>query len=123
MRAQRNEFIRNVLYNVKWAFEKVVWSDHTYNDDISGSANFISTMSDNWKTDGNPGFIDPSDPLAGFKEHPDLLDVIPGFVLPDLSLIPPTSDVTGNDVPGAGSGFSGRVDGVSDELHTPAGRH
>ncbi len=125
---QRNEFIRNVLYNVKWAFEKVVWSDHIYNDDISGSANFISRMEDNWKTDVNPGFIDPADPLAGFTEHPALLDVIPGFILPDLSKIPPTSGIRENDgLLGSymghspAGGFSGQVDGVLDELHTPAG--
>ena len=82
---QRNVFERNVFYNVKWAFEKVVWSDHIYNDDISGTANFISRMNDNWKTEVNPGFRNPSDPLAGFTEHPALLDVIPGFLLPDLS--------------------------------------
>ena len=117
---QRNEFIRNVFYNVKWAFEKVVWSDHIYNDDISGPANFISRMSDNWKTDRNPGFKDPSDPLAGFTGRPALLDVIPGFVLPDLSRIPPTSDVLSGS--SRATGFSGKVDGVADELHTPAGR-
>ena len=114
---QRNEFIRNVFYNVKWAFEKVVWSDHYYNDDISGSANFISHMSDNWKTEENPGFTDTANPLAGFTEHPAMLDAIPGFILPDLSLIPPTSETSAT----SGSGFSGRVNGVADELHTPAG--
>ena len=114
---QRNEFIRNVFYNVRWAFEKVVWSDHYYNDDISGSANFISHMSDNWKTERNPGFRDTSDPLAGFTDHPAILDSIPGFILPDLSRIPPTSKASAFSV----AGFSGRVNGVSDELHTPAG--
>ncbi len=118
---QRNVFIRNVMYNVKWAFEKVVWSDHIYNDDISGTANFISRMEDNWKTDVNPGFRDPKDPLSGFVEHPALLDVIPGFILPDLSLIPPTSGVSSGYF-ASGDGFSGRVGGVADELHTPAGR-
>lgn len=118
---QRNVFERNVFYNVKWAFEKVVWSDHIYNDDISGTANFISRMNDNWKTEVNPGFRNPSDPLAGFTEHPALLDVIPGFILPDLSRIPPTSaSRDGYRAPGAV--FSGRVGGVADELHTPAGR-
>ena len=109
------------MYNVKWAFEKVVWSDHIYNDDISGTANFISRMEDNWKTDVNPGFRDPKDPLSGFVEHPALLDVIPGFILPDLSLIPPTSGVSSGYF-ASGDGFSGRVGGVADELHTPAGR-
>jgi hypothetical protein len=115
---QRNEFIRNVFYHVRWAFEKVVWSDHFYNDDISGTANFISRMSDNWKTDDNPGFIDPADPLAGFVAHPALLDVIPGFILPALEKIPPTTKVTGRVVT---EHFSGRVNGVADEAHTPAG--
>ena len=114
---QRNEFIRNVMYNVKWAFEKVVWSDHIYNDDIQGSANFISHMSDNWKTEENPGFRDLSDPLAGFTQHPALLDAVPGFVLPDLSRIPSTSETSA----ASETGFSGRVNGVADELHTPAG--
>ena len=123
---QRNEFIRNVLYNCRWAFEKVVWSDHIYNDDISGKANFIDHMSDNWKTTENPGFVDPADPLKGFVAHPALLDVIPGFILPDLSLIPPTSDLAGKNFDGAyGSGnqFSGINMGVADEAHTPAGNH
>ena len=120
---QRNVFERNVLYNVKWAFEKVVWSDHIYNDDISGKANFIDSMSDNWKTDENPGFRDVGDPLAGFTDHPALLDVIPGFILPDLSLIPPTSPLDREDRFSSGDGFSGRIDGVADELHTPAGRN
>ncbi len=118
---QRNIFIRNVLYNVKWAFEKVVWSDHIYNDDISGTANFISEMSDNWKTDVNPGFIDITDPLAGFTERPALLDVIPGFVLPDISLIPPTSPTSARHGHPSDSGFSGTIGDVADELHTPAG--
>lgn len=120
---QRNVFERNVLYNVKWAFEKVIWSDHIYNDDISGKANFIDRMSDNWKTNENPGFRDTSDPLAGFVDHPALLDVIPGFILPDLSLIPPTSSFDREDRFASGEGFSGRIDGVADELHTPAGRN
>ena len=115
---QRNEFVRNVFYNVRWAFEKVVWSDHIYNDDISGTANFISHMGDNWKTDGNPGFVDPANPLAGFVAEPALLKAIPGFVLPAVERIPPTTDVKMN---GPGGGFSGRVYGVADEAHTPAG--
>ena len=114
---QRNEVIRNVFYNVKWAFERVVWSDHIYNDDISGIANFFSNMSDNWKTDENPGFRDTSNPLAGFMEQPALLRAIPSFKLPDLSLIPSTTEVDAT----SGTSFSGRVNGVSDELHTPAG--
>ena len=115
---QRNEFIRNVFYNVRWAFEKVIWSDHIYNNDISGTANFISRMSDNWMTTENPGFVDPSNPLAGFVADPALLKAIPGFVLPALERIPPTTDV---EVQGSGEGFSGRVNGVADEAHTPAG--
>lgn len=121
---QRNVFIRNVFYNVRWAFEKVVWSDHYFNDDISGPANFISHMSDNWKTSENPGFVEPANPLAGFVDHPALLEVIPGFVLPDVKRIPPTSDVSGknfNGAYGAGKEFSGIVSGVADEAHTPAG--
>ena len=121
---QRNVFIRNVFYNVRWAFEKVVWSDHYYNDDINGPANFISQMSDNWKTTENPGFVDPANPLAGFVEHPALKDAIPGFILPDLKRIPPTTDVSGkhfNGAYGSGKEFSGIVAGVADEAHTPAG--
>ena len=118
---QRNEFIRNAFCNVRWAFEKVVWSDHIYNDDISGNANFISKMSDNWKTDANPGFIDPANPLAGFTERPALLDSIPGFKLPDLSRIPQTSEESEASATSS-DGFSGRIGGISDELHTPAGR-
>jgi hypothetical protein len=121
---QRNVFVRNVFYNVRWAFEKVIWSDHYYNDDIIGTANFISQMSDNWKTGENPGFVDPANPLAGFVEHPALLEAIPGFILPDLKRIPPTSDVTGkhfNGAYGSDEGFSGIVAGVADEAHTPAG--
>lgn len=117
---QRNLFVRNVMYNVKWAFEKVVWSDHFYNDDISGTANFISCMKDNWKTDRNPGFCDPSDPLSGFVDNPDLLKMIPGFVLPDVSRIPPTTSVSRGIMISGGS-FSGKAGGVADELHTPAG--
>ena len=118
---QRNVFIRNVFYNVKWAFEKVIWSDHIYNDDITGKANFISEMSDNIKTDKNPGFIDPTDPLAGFTDHPALLEAIPDFILPDLSHIPPTSTTSSGQSHGS-AGFSGVIGGVADELHTPAGR-
>jgi len=120
---QRNVFTRNVFYKVKWAFEKVIWSDHIYNNDIEGKANFISTMCDNIKTDENPGFLDPTNPLAGFTANPSLLDAIPGFILPDLSRIPPTSSVS-NDAyrPQSAAGFTGQIAGVSDELHTPAGR-
>ena len=123
---QRNEFIRNALYNVRWAFEKVVWSDHFYNDEIAGSANFISTLHDNWKTTTNPGFIDPNDPLKGFSEHPPILDAIPGFVLPPVDRIPPTSPVDScwlhaTKATRATYGFSGIAAGVADEAHTPAG--
>ena len=119
---QRNVLIRNVFYKVKWAFEKVVWSDHIFNDEIEGKANFISQMSDNVKTDENPGFVDPEDPLAGFIPDPPLLKAIPGFILPDLSRIPRTSPVTGDAYrPQSAAGFSGINRGVADELHTPAG--
>ena len=73
-----------MFYNVKWAFEKVVWSDHDYNDTIEGEANFVSEMHDNWKTTVNPGFIDPEHPLAGFVSSPAVRDSIPGFVIPSL---------------------------------------
>ena len=79
---RRNVLERNVFYDVKWAFEAVVWADHDYNDTIEGEANFFSDMHDNWKTTLNPGFIDPDDPLAGFVPAPAVLDSIPGFVLP-----------------------------------------
>lgn len=123
---QRNEFIRNALYNVRWAFEKVIWSDHFYNDDISGKANFISTLRDNWKTTTNPGFIDPNDPLKGYSEHPPVLDAIPGFVLPPVARIPATSAVDScwlraTKATRATYGFSGIAYGVADEAHTPAG--
>jgi len=123
---QRNEFIRNALYNVRWAFEKVIWSDHFYNDDISGQANFISTLRDNWKTTTNPGFIDPNDPLKGYSEHPPVLDAIPGFVLPPVDRIPSTSAVDSSWLRATKAtrstyGFSGIAYGVADEAHTPAG--
>lgn len=116
---QRNEIIRTVFYKVRWAFEKVIWSDHIFNDEISGSANFIQHMEQNWKTTENPGFVDPENPLAGFVAHPKLLEVIPGFVLPDVSRIPPTTDVSLNY--SSGNQFSGINCGVADEAHTPAG--
>lgn len=78
----RNVLERNVFYDVKWAFEAVVWADHDYNDVIEGTANFFSVMHDNWKTATNPGFTDPDDPLAGFVPAPAVLDSIPGFQLP-----------------------------------------
>ena len=80
----RNILVRNVFYNVKWVFEKVVWSDHDYNDIREGAANFMSEMHGNWKTDQNPGFVDPDHPLAGFVTAPAVLDSIPGFILPPL---------------------------------------
>lgn len=80
----RNVLERNVFYNVKWAFEKVVWSDHDYNDTIEGKANFFDRMESNWKTTVNPGFVNPDDPLAGFVPDPPLLDSIPGFRLPEI---------------------------------------
>ena len=55
----RNVLVRNVFYNVKWVFEKVVWSDHDYNDVIEGAANYFSEMHDNRKTDTDPGFQIP----------------------------------------------------------------
>ena len=123
---QRNEFVRNVLYHVRWAFEKVVWSDHYYNDDLSGKANFISLLQDNWKTVANPGFLDPDDPLKGFTEHPPVLEAIPGFVLPPVARIPATSAVDScwlqaTKATRATYGFSGISAGVADEAHTPAG--
>ena len=74
-------------------------------------------MSNNWKTATNPGFRDPADPLSGFTEHPAVLDSIPGFILPDLSRIPSTSETSVS----FSTGFSGVVNGVADEVHTPAG--
>ena len=81
-RPDRNVLERNLFYQVKWAFEKVVWSDHQYNDVLSGEANFFSEMRDNWKTTINPGFRDPDRPLEGLVPDPPLPDSIPGFVLP-----------------------------------------
>ena len=81
---RRNVLTRNVFYDVKWAFETVVWADHDYNDTIEGAANFFSEMHDNWKTTLNPGFVDPDDPRAGFVAAPAVLDSIPGFVLPEF---------------------------------------
>lgn len=109
---ESNVLIRTVFYNVKWAFERVIWSDHYYNDDISGSANFVDEMHDNWKTCENPGFVDPSDPLRGFVADPAVLRIIPGFQLPQVEKIPPTS-VSHYRVDG---GFSGG----DDEAHTSA---
>ena len=109
----RNTLIRNAFYNVKYAFEKVIWSDHFYNDDIEGKANFMDEMRDNWKTTENPGFADPKDPLRGFVVDSPLLRAIPGFQLPPVEEIPPTSPSryeTRND------GFSGG----NDEAHTKA---
>ena len=81
---RRNVLTRNVFYDVKWAFETVVWADHDYNDTIEGAANFFSEMHDNWKTTLNPGFVNPDDPRAGFVPAPAVLDSIPGFVLPEF---------------------------------------
>lgn len=114
----RNNVVkRTVFYNVKWAFEKVVWSDRSYNDIISGRANFISELSDNWKTDTNPGFVDPADPLKGFTECPALLDAVPGFVLPPVEKIPPTSTP---ELVFKHGRYSGIMYGVADEKHTKA---
>jgi hypothetical protein len=82
-----NVLTRNVFYNVRWAFEKVVWSEHLYNDIIEGSANFVSTMSDNWKTTDNPGLKDPDDPRSGFIADPPLLKHIPGFRLDHFPVV------------------------------------
>ena len=102
-----------MLYNVKWAFEKVVWSDHFYNDDIEGKANFMDEMRDNWKTTENPGFADPKDPLRGFVVDSPLLMNIPGFQLPPVEEIPPTSP---SRYETRNNGFSGG----NDEAHTKA---
>ena len=76
-----NILVRNVFYNVRWVCEKVVWSDHQYNDTLEGSANFFSEMHDNWKTTDNPGFKDPENPRAGFVPDPPLQKHIPDFRL------------------------------------------
>lgn len=79
----RNVLTRNVFYNVKYAFEAVVWDDHDYNDIIDGTANWM-TMSHNWKTTDNPGFLNPDNPKEGYADSPAVLQHIPGFVLPDI---------------------------------------
>ncbi len=109
----RNTLIRNVFYNVKYAFEKVIWSDHFYNDDIEGKANFMDEMRDNWKTTENPGFVDPTDPLKGFVPDSPLLRTIPGFQLPPFADIPPTS-------PSRYETHSEGFSGGDDEAHTKA---
>ena len=108
-----NSLTRTVFYNVRHAFEKVIWSEHFYNDDIEGSANFVDEMHDNWKTGVNPGFVNADNPLEGFVKDPEILRHIPGFRLPDVSRIPPNSE-SHFSVPA--SGFSGG----KDEAHTKA---
>ena len=110
---EANVVIRNAFYNVRWAFERVIWSDHYYNDDISGRANFVDEMHDNWKTTDNPGFVDPANPLKGFVEDPPILRVIPGFQLPQVGMIPPSS-------PSAYERQAGDFSGGDDEAHTSA---
>lgn len=44
---RRNVLEDNTFINVKWVFDKVVWSDHDYNDIIEGEANFFSSMHGN----------------------------------------------------------------------------
>ena len=114
---QHNILERTVFYNVSNAFEKVVWSVHTFNDDISGSANFFSEMHDNWKTDANPGFVDVEDPLKGFAADPPLLGIIPGFRLPQVDRIPATSAPERTFIHAA---FDGKVEGLASEKHTAA---
>ena len=46
---RRNSFHDNVLIDVKWAFERVDWSRHDYNDTLAGRANFMDTMYGNRK--------------------------------------------------------------------------
>jgi len=114
---QHNVLQRTVYYNVDWAFEKVVWSNHYYNDEVSGRANFFSEMSDNLKMDVNPGFVDPDNPLEGFVPDPLLLKKIPAFQLPPLEKIAKTS---ASELTFKHAGFSGINYGTADELHTKA---
>ena len=81
---RRNAFYNNVLYDVKWAFERVDWSSRDYNDILEGSANYFSEMHGNWKTADNPGFKDPDNPQAGFVPDPPLKKHIPDFHLKPL---------------------------------------
>ena len=48
---QHNVLVHNVFCNVAHVFEKVVWSEHYYNDIIEGRANFFDEMRDNVRMD------------------------------------------------------------------------
>lgn len=87
---QHNTLLNNVFCNVRWAVEKVVWSDHYYNDIIDGRANFFDEMRGNRIMDS-------------------------GFVVDLPKGIPPTSTP---EVLFRNEGFSGINRGVMDELHT-----
>ena len=48
---QHNMLVHNVFCNVAHVFEKVVWSEHYYNDIMEGRANFFDEMRDNVRMD------------------------------------------------------------------------
>ena len=87
---QHNTLLDNVFCNTRWAIEKVVWSDHDYNNVIEGRANFFDEMRGN-RIVG-----------SGFE-----------LVLPEG--VPPTSKP---EIVFHHEGFSGINRGVMDELHT-----
>ena len=90
---QHNTLINNVFCNVAAAFEKVVWSDHFYNNDIEGRANFFDEMHGNIKLDKLEG----------------------GLVLPKR--VPPTSR---HELHFIHDAFNGAQYGILDERHTAA---
>lgn len=90
---QHNTLINNVFCNVAAAFEKVVWSDHFYNNDIEGRANFFDEMHGNSKVEKLPS----------------------GLVLPKR--VPPTSQ---HELHFIHDAFNGAQYGILDERHTAA---
>lgn len=90
---QHNTLINNVFCNVAAAFERVVWSDHFYNNNVEGRANFFDEMKGNRIIDSLDG----------------------GLTLPDR--VPPTSK---HELHFIHDTFNGAQYGILDEKHTGA---
>ena len=90
---QHNRLIDNVFCNVDHVFEKVVWSEHYYNDIIEGRANFFDEMPGTIKTDDR------------------------NLDLSVLERVPPTSV---SELHFVHDGFNGIRYGIADEKQTSA---
>ena len=64
-------------YNQTSRFKRCIYSN-AYGNVVHGETQWAE-FRNNWITNEDPGFVNPDNPLEGFKTDADLFKYIPGF--------------------------------------------